>query len=42
MKVVVGTNSNGFIHDKASFKVTTFNGSTVFTLNSVPRQHSGW
>lgn len=35
-EVVVGTNSNGFIHDKASFKVTTFNGSTVFTLNSVP------
>ena len=35
-EVVKGTNSDGFSHDKTSFKVSTFNGSTTFTLNSVP------
>jgi hypothetical protein len=35
-EVVKGNNSDGFIHDKASFKVTTYNNSTTFTLNSVP------
>lgn len=35
-EVVTSNNSDGFIHDKASFKVTTFNASTIFTLNSVP------
>lgn len=35
-EIVIGNNSNGFIHDKASFRVTTLSGSSVFTLNSVP------
>ena len=35
-EVVTSNNSDGFSHDKASFKVNTFNGSTIFTLNSVP------
>lgn len=35
-EVVKGTNSDGFSHDKASFKVSVFNGSSTFTLNSVP------
>lgn len=35
-EVVTGNNSDGFVHDKASFRVSTFNGSTIFTLNSVP------
>ncbi|HKM45896.1 MAG TPA: hypothetical protein VJY12_10625 [Dysgonamonadaceae bacterium] len=35
-EVVKASNSDGFSHDKASFKVSVFNGSTTFTLNSVP------
>lgn len=35
-EVEKGHNSNGFVHDKASFRVTTFNASSIFTLNSIP------
>lgn len=40
-EIVIGNNSNGFVHDKASFRVTTFSGSSVFTLNSVPENIRG-
>lgn len=29
-------NSDGFVHDKASFRVSVFGGGTTFTLNSIP------
>ena len=29
-------NSDGFVHDKASFRVSVYGGGTTFTLNSVP------
>lgn len=35
-EVVKNQNSDGFSHDKGGFKVTTYNGSSVHTLNSVP------
>lgn len=35
-EVVKSNNSDGFIHDKAGFRVSVFGGGTVFTLNSVP------
>lgn len=35
-EIVKSNNSDGFSHDKAGFKCTTFNGSSIFTLNSVP------
>lgn len=34
-------NSDGFVHDKSSFKVTLFNGSTIKTLNSIPKNIRG-
>lgn len=34
--VVKGSNSNGFIHDKTSFRVSSHNGSNIFTLNGNP------
>lgn len=35
-EVVKSNNSDGFIHDKAGFRVSVFGGGTAFTLNSVP------
>ena len=35
-EVEKGSNSDGFIHDKASFRVSVYGGGTTFTLNSIP------
>lgn len=35
-EIIKNQNSNGFIHDKTSHKTTLFNGSRIYTLNSVP------
>lgn len=35
-EVIASSNSDGFIHDKAGFRVSVFSGGTTFTLNSVP------
>lgn len=35
-EVVKSNNSDGFIHDKAGFRVSVYSGGTTFTLNSVP------
>lgn len=34
-------NSDGFIHDPASFRTTLFNGSSIYTLNSDPTNVKG-
>lgn len=40
-EVVTTNNSDGFVHDKASFRVSVFGGGTTFTLNSVPENIRG-
>lgn len=40
-ELVKGSNSDGFIHDKSSFKVTLYNGSRIYTLNSIPNNVRG-
>lgn len=35
-ELIKSANSSGFVHDKTSHKVTLFNGSRIYTLNSVP------
>lgn len=35
-EVVKGSNSDGFIHDKSSFKVKNYGGCAIYTLNSKP------
>lgn len=35
-EIVKGNNSDGFIHDKQSFRISGFNGSNIFTLNGNP------
>lgn len=35
-EVVKGNNSDGFVHDKTSFRTSLYNNSTIYTLNSVP------
>lgn len=35
-EVEKNNNSDGFVHDKASFRVSVYGGGTTFTLNSVP------
>lgn len=35
-EVVKSSNSDGFIHDKAGFRVSVYGGGTTYTLNSVP------
>lgn len=40
-ELVKNNNSDGFIHDKASHRCELFNGSKIFTLNSVPKNIRG-
>ena len=40
-ELIKNNNSDGFTHDKQSFKVSLFNGSKIFTLNSVPENIRG-
>jgi hypothetical protein len=40
-ELVKGNNSDGFIHDKASHRCELFNGSKIFTLNSIPNNIRG-
>lgn len=40
-ELVKNANSDGFIHDKTSFKAVLFNGSRIYTLNSVPQNVRG-
>jgi len=40
-EVQSGSNSDGFIHDKGSHRVTLLNNSTLFTLNSIPQNIVG-
>lgn len=40
-ELVKGSNSDGFIHDKSSFKVTLYNDSRIYTLNSIPNNVRG-
>lgn len=35
-EVVKGNNSDGFVHDKSSFRVKNYGGSAIYTLNSKP------
>lgn len=35
-EIVKGNNSDGFIHDKSSFKVKNYGGCAIYTLNSKP------
>jgi len=35
-EVVKTNNSDGFIHDKSGYRAELFNGSKIFTLNSIP------
>jgi phage terminase large subunit-like protein len=35
-EVIKGNNSDGFVHDKTSFRVSSWNGSNIFTLNGNP------
>lgn len=40
-EVVASSNSDGFIHDSQSHRVQLMNGSTTFTLNSIPDRTRG-
>ena len=40
-EIVKSATSGGFVHDKTSHKVVLFNGSRIYTLNSVPKNVKG-
>lgn len=40
-EIIANANSDGFVHDKTSYRVVLFNGSRIYTLNSIPQNVRG-